>query len=308
MNDAKYIVLCPGQGAQHVGMGQAWAEQSNAVRECFGRADEILGIELSKACFDGPDEMIHRTDYAQAGLFVCAAASALGIETTGEATLGPDTIVAAAGLSLGEYSALHLAGVMSFEDGLRLVWQRGRFMQEAAEGQQGSMLAVIGADEPQARQLCAEARQDDILVPANFNCPGQVVISGTDSACERALTVAEKKGLRATPLTVAGAFHSPLMQPAADRMADELARVDFQPPTFPVLSNVTGEPHGEDVDEIKRLLVEQIVSPVRFEQNLRWLVEHANGRYLELAPGKVISGLMRRTERKVKVENYAQPK
>jgi len=146
-----------------------------------------------------------------------------------------------------------------------------------------------------------------VLVPANFNCPGQIVFSGSTAACERAVTVAREMELRATALTVAGAFHSPLMQPAADRMADELAQVAFNAPAFPVLSNVTGQTHGDDVDQIKQRLVQQITHPVRFEQNLKWLLANVSGTYVELAPGKVLSGLMRRTDRKTKVQNCAGP-
>lgn len=307
MIDSKFIILCPGQGAQHVGMGKAWYDASPDAAAIFDRAAKVLGLDLSATLFHGPEEQVHRTDIAQAGLFTCAIASLHGAKAAGLIDDLPKNIAAAAGLSLGEYTALHLAGVFSFEDGLRLVRQRGLFMQEAAEASDGSMVALIGADEAQANALCDRARGDDILVPANFNCPGQIVISGSTAACERAMQVASEMGLRAAALTVAGAFHSPLMQPAADRMAAELARVTFHAPACPVLSNVTGVVHSSDTATIKDLLVRQITHPVRFEQNLQWTLAHCTGRYIELAPGKVLAGLMRRTDRKASVDSLAQP-
>ena len=289
-----------------MGMGKAWAEASGAAAEVFKRADEVLGFSLSDICFNGPDERVHRTDVAQPALYTAAIASVRGLIERGELSEGD--VVAAAGLSLGEWTALHLAGVFSFEEGLRLVHQRGTFMQEAAESSGGSMVALIGGDEDQANAVCEGARGGEVLVPANFNCPGQIVISGSKGACERALGVAEKLELRATALTVAGAFHSPLMESAAERMTAALEGVAFEKPAVPVPSNVTGGAHGDDVDQIKRLLVEQITSAVRWDSNVRWLLENVEGGYIEAAPGKVLSGLMRRIDRGTKVANHAEPK
>jgi [acyl-carrier-protein] S-malonyltransferase len=297
------IVLCPGQGAQHMGMGRAWAEQSEAARQVFQQADDVLDFGLSRRCFEGPEDQVHRTDIAQAAIYTTSVACWRGLVERG--AVGP--IETTAGLSLGEYTALHLAGALSFADGLKLVWQRGRFMQEAAEASPSGMIALVGADEAQSNRLCESAREGEVLVPANFNCPGQVVISGSAAACDRAMAVADQMGLRATRLTVAGAFHSPLMKSAAQQMAAALDQVEWTLPAVPVLSNVTGEPHPNDIDAIKRHLVDQITHPVRFESNLRWLIDHASGRMIELAPGKVISGLVRRIDRKIKVENCAEP-
>ena len=305
MSNQPTILLCPGQGAQHVGMGAKWAEASEAAAATFREANEIAGMELSRVCFEGPEEKVHRTDVAQAAIYVASVACCRGLEERGEYV--PSSLVASAGLSLGEYTALHLAGVFGFADGLRLVLQRGKFMQAAAEDSESSMVAVMGADEAQANELCDKARGQGVLVPANFNCPGQVVLSGTADACERAVTEAGEMELRAKALTVAGAFHSPLMEPAADRMAEALKQVEFAPPAVPVLSNVTGEPHGEDTERIKQLLVDQITSPVRWEHDVRWLLDNVSGRYVELAPGKVLAGLMRRIDRKTKVQNCAEP-
>jgi [acyl-carrier-protein] S-malonyltransferase len=219
-----------------------------------------------------------------------------------------------AGLSLGEFTALHLAGAFDFLTGLELVKLRGQAMQDAAEISESSMVALVGADEAQAMALCEEALNDpenkgeEVLVPANFNCPGQVVISGSLKACERAMVVADKMGLRATQLAVAGAFHSPLMQPAADRLAEALDKADWHTPKATVMSNVTAEPHESDIDSIKQRLVDQLTSPVRWSQSMQYVIEkHPGARLVELAPGKVLSGLMRRIDRGAKVENFAQP-
>jgi [acyl-carrier-protein] S-malonyltransferase len=305
MTDQGHILLCPGQGAQHVGMGAKWAAASHVAAEIFRKADQVLDAPLSHLCFEGPDDQLNDTSFAQAAIYVAGVACVRALEHAG--ILDARQLVAAAGLSLGEYTALHLAGAFAFDDGLRLVWKRGRFMQDAALASRGGMVALVGADESQAGLVCDAARGSEVLVPANFNCPGQIVISGSADACRRALSEAEKLGLRATALTVAGAFHSPLMAPAADRMAEALHHAVFAPPRVPVLSNVTGQPHSPDPARIKQLLVDQITQPVRWEQDVRWLLANVKGRPVEPAPGKVLSGLMRRIDKSVKVDNHAEP-
>jgi [acyl-carrier-protein] S-malonyltransferase len=319
---SKPVLLCPGQGAQAVGMGRAWFESSPDAARTFGAADELLGDrfgeKLSKICFDGPAELLNRTDVAQPALYVCGVASFQAEFGGADAS----ALEATAGLSLGEYTALHLARAMSFEDGLNLVALRGRAMQDAAEASEGSMVALIGADEEQARALCeavvSSGDSDWVLVPANFNAPGQIVISGSEAACDAAVAKAGESGLRATKLTVAGAFHSPLMQPAADRLAEALARTELDEPRCTVLSNVTGLPHAEHAagidppdmggpELIRWRLVRQLTAPVRWEQSCRWLVEHSGGELHELAPGKVLAGLMRRIDRSRKVTTHDQP-
>ncbi len=302
-DQANIMLLCPGQGAQHVGMGQAWATAEPAAKAVFEQADSILDIEVSKLCFEGPDDLLNRTDNAQAALYTAAVASYEGLKARGE--LG--NVVATAGLSLGEFTALHLAGAFDFATGLRLVRLRGQAMQDAAEASSSSMVAIIGADEDQANALCDAARGDGVLVSANFNCPGQIVISGSKDACERSLVEAEKMGLRATALTVAGAFHSPIMQPAADRLAKALDEADWSMPSIPVLSNVTAKPHDQDIDSIKKRLVEQLTSPVRWGESMQWAIENIDAQMVELAPKNVLSGLMRRIDRKNKVVNAAEP-
>ena len=301
------IILCPGQGAQFVGMGRAWCNTSSAARDLFAEADAILGstlgAPLSQLCFNGPAERLNQTDVAQPAIYVTSIACHRALGEVCEAT----SVVASAGLSLGEYTALHLAGAFSFGDGLRLVTQRGRYMQAAAEASRGSMVALIGADESQANELCGRVAKGRVLVPANFNAPGQIVLSGEAKACEEAVEAASLLGLRATSLAVAGAFHSALMKPAAARMIEALSGVEFGPLRFPVVSNVTARPHEADAGSIRRLLVEQVTSPVRWSQSCHWLGMHAQGRYHEMAPGKVLMGLIRRINRDEKVVNHDQP-
>lgn len=306
------VLMCPGQGAQAVGMGRAWFEQSAQARAVFDEADAVLadtlGGRLSDLCFHGPAERLNRTDISQPAIYCCSVASYRGlIDRDGSMNLS-----ATAGLSLGEYTALHLAGAFTFADGLRLVAERGRLMQDAAEQSDGSMVALIGSDEAQAEEVCQRARQGDVLVCANFNAPGQIVLSGHRSGCSRAVKAAEELGLRATPLTVAGAFHSPLMQPAADRMAEVLKSVTFSLLQCMVWSNVTAEPHESgNVELLRQRLVEQIVSPVKWAQCCLAVASDARCgyecQYHELSPGSVLRGLMRRIDRNVKVQNHDEP-
>ncbi len=304
-----HILLCPGQGAQHVGMGQAWFEASKTAREVFVMADDALGFELSRLCFEGPENQLNRTDMAQVAIYTASVACYQGLMEAGQI----QSVAAAAGLSLGEFTALHLAGVYDFVTGLRLVELRGKAMQDAAEASPtgSGMVALIGAQPPQAQQLCenvCHAIPGSVLVPANYNCPGQIVISGSQQACDRAVAIAGQMGLRATPLQVAGAFHSPLMAPAADRLRVALDQDAWQAPTIPVVSNVTAQPHNADrVDAIKDRLVQQLTSPVKWTQSMAWLIQNVSGQYVEVAPGKVLAGLMKKIDRSVKVLNVATP-
>jgi len=317
MSDAR-IILCPGQGAQKVGMGQAWFDASAEAAQTFGAADQALGErfgrKLSEICFTGDEQTLNRTDVAQPAIYTVSIASHQAlVSKDGDAEQKLATPAATAGLSLGEYTALHLAGVFGFREGLELVALRGRAMQDAAQATPSGMVALIGADEEKANQVCAGAAKGDVLVPANFNAPGQVVLSGAQAACDRAVEAAEKMGLRAQKLPVAGAFHSPLMAPAAERLAAALEKVEMTAPACPVLSNVTAKPHsGEDdgasiIESIRKRLIEQLTAPVRWEQCCRWLIENQDGVMHELAPGKTLAGLMRRIERSAKVQTHDEP-
>jgi [acyl-carrier-protein] S-malonyltransferase len=290
-------------------MGRGWSEADPRAAEVFAEADALLGdalgAPLSTICFDGPAERLNRTDVSQPAIYTCSVACHRALVGSGDAP----PLRATAGLSLGEYTALHLAGVFDFAAGLRLVALRGRLMQQAAESSRGGMMALIGADEAQAGAVCERsAAEGGVLVAANFNAPGQIVLSGSEDACGRAEAVADEMGLRAKLLVVAGAFHSPLMQPAADAMAEALEAEPFQKPNMEVWCNVTAAPHpADDVELLKRRLVEQIVSPVKWAQICQGLPRGDRIEFIELAPGSVLRGLMRRIDKQTRVTSHDQP-
>jgi [acyl-carrier-protein] S-malonyltransferase len=311
------IILCPGQGAQAIAMGKAWYDASPEARAAFDVADRILGsrlgVKLTDLCFSGPADRLNRTDVSQPAIYTASVASWRGLIAKWGFGNGESNLAATAGLSLGEYTALHIAGAFSFADGLELVTLRGRAMQDAAEATPSGMLALIGADEGQAVAVCDAARGQDVLVAANFNAPGQVVISGSKAAIDRAVAVATEKGLRSAVLPVAGAFHSPIMVPAAERLRQALARTTIHDPRCTVISNVTAQAHapaaGRTMAEaIRQRLVDQLTSPVRWEQSCRALLSaNAGAEYHELAPGATLAGLMRRIDKPTKVTSHDKP-
>jgi [acyl-carrier-protein] S-malonyltransferase len=297
-------LLCPGQGAQHVGMGKDFYDAFGVARRVYDQADKHLGFALSTLCFSGPEDQLNKTDIAQLAIFTTSVAIYETLLELGK-TRAPDL---AAGLSLGEYTALHIAGVIPFLDALTIVKHRGQLMQAAAEAAQAgggsTMLALLGGDEAAANAICQEAAQGDILVPANFNTPGQIVLSGSIPACERAAKIAETKSCKAIALKVAGAFHSPFMQPAADAMAQVLAPIPFNPPKFPVISNVTAQPHT-DAESTKKLLVQQVIAPVRWYQSIETLRTLGVTNWLEVGPGRTLTGMMKKIDRRAPVENHS---
>jgi [acyl-carrier-protein] S-malonyltransferase len=295
-------ILCPGQGAQIVGMGKDFYDASPAAKEVFDRANDVLGFDLASLAFNGPDDRLNQTDISQPAIYVTSVAAHRAAIAAGVLNEAGDRQFA--GLSLGEYTALHLAGVFGFEDGLKLVAARGRYMQEAAVATPSSMVAIMGADEAAVMKLCEENAKGEVLVPANFNAPGQIVVSGSKSACERIASGASASGYKAVPLVVAGAFHSPIMQSGADKMKAQLETVKFNPPRATVYSNVTAEPHT-DAASIKRLLVDQIVKPVRWEQTMQNIAPVADARFVELAPGRVLTGLLEKINRRLPIETLA---
>jgi [acyl-carrier-protein] S-malonyltransferase len=301
---AKTAIFFPGQGAQKVGMMVDVVQASPAARAIFEQANALLGFDLTSLCFSGPEERLNATDVAQPALFVASVAMWKALEATGQATrYAPE---ATAGLSLGEYTALWLAGCFSFEDGLRVVRARGELMQAAAVAVPSSMVSIMGLDESAVQDLCGKARQGtEVLSPANFNCPGQIVVSGSQAACQRVVGLAETAGGKAIPLKVAGAFHSDLMRPAAEGLAGVLSSVRMESPRIPVLSNVTGKYHEADPDGIRRLLVQQVTCPVRWEQDVRQLLADGFGRFVEVGSGRVLSGLLRKIERKAEAVNLS---
>lgn len=299
MSTSTYI-LCPGQGAQFVGMGKDFFESSPAAKETFASANRVLGYDLAGVCFAGPEEKLNATDIAQPAIYTTSIACFRAAVALGKIDLA--AVTAYAGLSLGEYTALHLAGVFGFEDGLKLVAARGRYMQEAALATRSGMVAILGADEAAVDKLCAENGNGEVLVPANFNAPGQIVVSGAIAACERVLAAAGVAGFKAMALKVTGAFHSPLMQSGADKMRCELDNVAFGMPKVTVYSNVTGKPHG-DVASIKSLLVDQIVKSVRWADTMQTLIGAGEARFVELAPNRHLAGLAKRINRRLPIES-----
>ena len=291
-------ILCPGQGAQAIGMGKDFADASPAARAIFDRASVAFGSDLADLCFNGPAERLNQTDVSQPAIYATSVACHAAAVEAGR--IDPAGDYAYAGLSLGEYTALHLAGVFDFETGLRLVAARGRAMQDAAVATPSTMVAVMGATEADVDRLCAECAQGEVLVPANFNAPGQIVVSGSKAACERFGLAASAASFRAIPLTVAGAFHSPIMQPGADRMREVFATTTFAAPRAIVFSNVTAQSH-RDVASIQSLLVDQIVKPVRWEQTMAPIANVAGNKFIELAPGKVLTGLLKKQNRRAEV-------
>ena len=299
---SKTAIIFPGQGAQHPGMGKDVAESSEAARSVYSRANEILGWDIAELCFNGPAEKLNCTDIQQPAIFLTSVAIWKALEAKGMAqSLDPHAM---AGLSLGEYTALHLAGWLDFSDALKLVAERGRLMQAAATQSEGGMVSLMGLDESQTIALCDEASQGEPLGPANFNCPGQIVISGAKSACQRALDLAEKHSARAVTLDVAGAFHSPLMGPAVTGLEKALAVAKIAPGRIPVVSNVSARYHG-DPSSVRTLLREQVAKPVRWQASIEGLIAQGFDRFVEVGPGRVLTGLMRRINRSATALNFS---
>jgi [acyl-carrier-protein] S-malonyltransferase len=294
---SKTALLFAGQGAQAVGMGKDLAEKFPSAKIWFDRANTALGYDLASICFNGPVAELTKTENAQPGIFLVSWI-AFQLLKEQAPSLKFD---ATAGLSLGEFTALTAAGAMSFEDGLRVVRQRGRFMQEACEATRGGMAAVIGLDEAPTREVCTKAG----VTLANLNCPGQIVISGEADKITKAIELAKAKGARrAIALPVAGAYHSPLMSGAQPKLQAELAKVKLSPPVVPVISNVTGQAHGVAAD-ISTRLVEQVTSSVLWEKSMRYLLAQSFTRFIELGPGTALSGFMKRIDKNVQRLNVA---
>jgi [acyl-carrier-protein] S-malonyltransferase len=294
---SKIAFLFPGQGAQAVGMGRQAAEALPAARRLYDRANEVLGYDLAKLCFEGPAEELDSTVVSQPALFVTSLAAIELLRAS-----APDAVLSCegtAGLSLGEYTALVFAGALEFDDAVRLVQVRGEAMQEAADATPSGMVSVLGLDRAQVEELCQKASRGETLQVANLLCPGNIVVSGTNAACERVAEMAPAAGaMKAVPLAVAGAFHTALMAPAAERLREALAEAHFTRPSIPVVSNVDARPH-DDPDEIRDLLLAQLVSPVRWEDSMRWLLEQGYDQFYEVGPGRVLRGLLKRVDRRI---------
>lgn len=294
---SKTALLFAGQGAQTVGMGKELAAAPSA-KAWFDRANTALGYDLAAICFNGPEPELTKTENAQPAIYLV---SWVAFELLKERVPGL-RFDATAGLSLGEFTALAAAGTISFEDGLRLVRQRGKFMQEACDATRGGMAAVIGLEEGPTREVCAEAG----VVLANLNCPGQLVISGASENIAKAVELAKARGAkRAIALPVAGAYHSPLMASAQPKLRAELGRVTLSVPRVPVIANVTAQAH--DSAAITDRLVEQVTASVRWEESMRHLLAQGFTRFIELGPGTALSGFMKRIDKTAQMLNVADP-
>ncbi|ETT52049.1 MULTISPECIES: ACP S-malonyltransferase [unclassified Paenibacillus] len=295
---SKIAFVFPGQGAQAVGMGKDVYEALPQSRAVFEKGDEVLGFPLSGLVFEGPDSELKQTVNTQPAL---VTASVAYLEALSGLKVTPDYV---AGHSLGEYSALVAAGVLSYEDAVRLVRLRGQFMEEAVPGGQGAMAAVLGADREGLTELCRSITAAGTPVElANVNCPGQIVVSGSVAGVGEVIQrVKEAGGKRAIPLEVSGPFHSSLMKGAAERLAAELDKVTFNAPAMPVVVNVTAAP-VTDPEEIRKLLVEQVYSPVLWQDSVEWLIGAGVDTFVEIGSGSVLSGLIRKIDRNVKVVN-----
>lgn len=291
-------LLFAGQGAQKVGMGQSLAEANSTARELYAQADSVLGWELSKLSFEGPDEELTKTSVCQPALFVHGLALHAVLREQGK--LGD--VTAALGLSLGELTAYCAAGVFDFETGLKIVAERGRLMQEACDQTTGGMAAVIGESREAVATLC----QDFDVEAANFNAPGQIIISGEKEKVAQAVEAGKERGMkRVIPLNVAGAYHSRLMKPARDAFAAYLEGISFSAPQLKVYTNTTGAAI-QDPAEIKQALVNQVVSSVLWEDDVRAAVADGADELWELGPGKVLAGMAKRTDRSWALKSFAE--
>jgi [acyl-carrier-protein] S-malonyltransferase len=281
-------VIFPGQGSQYVGMGKDLYEHSFLAREFFERADAALGFSLSRICFDGPEHELRRTKNTQPAIFLHS------VVVTGLVDMS--TASMAAGHSLGEYSALVFAGALTFEEGLKLVRLRGVLMQKAGEDHPGTMAAIVGLEPAALEAVCREASAAGVVQPANFNSPGQIVISGSVAGVRKGMELAKTRGAKLVKeLVVSGAFHSPLMQQAKEGLSAALATTPIRDARIPVYANVTGRP-VQKAEEIRTLLEQQLTSAVRWDDSVRGMIADGAGTFVELGPGKVLQGLVKRID------------
>lgn len=293
----KKCCVFAGQGAQVPGMGKDFAEADPEIMALFDKANEVLGFDLKKICFEGPAEELTKSNVCQPAIFVTSYAAYLAYQKR-----TPTEFACAAGLSLGEWGALCAAGVLDFDATLKVLEARGRFMQEACEAEPSGMIAIVGASKEQLEKLCAETG----CTVANINSAAQQVLSGSKDAIAKAAETAKALGIkRAIPLATAGAFHSRFMEPARVKLASVLETIEFKAPKFPVLSNVTGEPHSSDPAAIKALMLEQVTGTTNWAQDVVTARDLGCGSFVEFGPGKVLSGLIKKIDPALDVSNVS---
>lgn len=299
----KVAMVFPGQGSQFVGMGRALYDASAAARRVFDQADEVLGFSLSRLCFDGPAEELEDTINAQPAILTVSIATLEAIREQAHALGEKLTPVVVAGHSLGEFTALVAAGVLDFSSALRLVRERGRLMKEAGEERPGGMAAVIGLDDETLAAVCAEAGSEGVITVANANCPGQTVISGELGALTRAMDLAKERGAkRVAQLRISIASHSPLMTRASSQLGELVGKMPLHAPQVPIVANITGQAITT-VDEIRQELSQQVERPVNWTRSVREMVNAGAGTFVEVGPGQVLSGLIKRISRDVRTLN-----
>jgi [acyl-carrier-protein] S-malonyltransferase len=299
---ANVAFVFPGQGSQYVGMGRALFDQFDIAKQIFTEAEEVLGLSLTRLCFAGPEAELKLTEYTQPAILTVSIAALRALQSQ-----WPVTPKCAAGHSLGEYSALVSVGALAFRDAVRVVRERGKLMQEAVPAGAGLMAVVLGLGAEEVRSLCEEAAQGEVVSPANFNGGGQIVIAGARQAVLRAMTLARERGAkRVLELPVSAPFHCPLMRPAADGLKGVLAGVEVRPFSIGVVSNVDAS-LNLDHGRVKSLLVEQALRPVRWEESVKLLEQTGCTRVIEIGPGKVLAGLIKRISPGLKMENVESP-
>ena len=294
----KIAFIFPGQGSQFVGMGKDLCHNFKEAREIFAAADEALGSKLSSLCFEGPEKELNLTANTQPAILTVSIAALRVVES--HLGFTPDY---GAGHSLGEYSALIAAGALSFFDGVKAVQKRGQFMQEAVPEGKGGMAAILGLSRKEVEEICEKSAEGKVITPANFNCPGQIVVSGEIKAIERAVALAKEKGSpRTVILAVSAPFHCSLMEPAAKKLAQYLAGIPVNSLSYPVVTNVEARPNQQE-DRVKELLIRQVTSPVLWEDSVLTMIAMGVDTFIEIGPGRVLSGLVKRINKTAKLFN-----